>query len=822
MTALSIGSKRPFDVMNGRLSADGSPSRHLSASRSPSRASPVSNLSNILNTDAAVLLGARGTGKSTLGVIAATAFQRRLIDTDFAFKEATGQSTAVFRKTHGSSEYQKRAIEILRNVLHANPTRCVIVCGLVSLSRDGQVLLTEYGRTHPVIHILRDVDAIQAYLNVAEKSKVAELLDATEKTFRASSNLEFFNQSDFLQFDPELSPGQRSPAPRPTLKKAERHFLKFLALATKIENIPALEEAYPLSRVRVDSRSFTYAVSVPLSQIMTSSLDMERLEEGADVFEMKVGKIVPILYHVKWRDRKAQADKYGSSPSYLDLVHHGLRLAPEFATLDLSLSDDEIREVVKSKGSTRLIAHLHSAEPWHSESWVHAYQRAQNLGFDIVRLCRAATCVEDNFAVDGFKAKINAIESNSIPLIAYNTGSLGRTSCCFNTIMTPVTHEDITSRGPESPIISAMEATRALYSSFVFEPMRFYIMGASAGYSLSPAMHSAAYRACGMPHTYTTHQTPSVGEIRALVNDPQFGGCSISLPFKLEVIALTHSLSCHAKAIGAINTLIPVRHLLEDGSIPEDLQLFKERNRSGPVQALYGENTDWIGIRACVRRGLSPANAVSPRTTALIVGAGGMARAAIYAMLQLGVRNIFIYNRTNSNAEKLIKHFRGLLDDSTIRLATSVRARMPLDSQIHMQSIHSLHQTWPKDFRDPTIVVSCIPTHGIGENPSPDFTIPEQWLQSRTGGVVMEVAYRNVRTPLLDQIRAKSALGWVTMDGLDLLPEQGFAQFELFTGRRAPRRLMRAEVLRNYRDEQGRPDPEATQWRLEHVGEQEP
>jgi len=172
--------------------------------------------------------------------------------------------------------------------------------------------------------------------------------------------------------------------------------------------------------------------------------------------------------------------------------------------------------------------------------------------------------------------------------------------------------------------------------------------------------------------------------------------------------------------------------------------------------------------------------------------------------------------------EKLITHFRGLLDDSTIRLATSVRARMPPDSQIHMQSIHSLNQAWPKDFRDPTIIVSCIPTHGIGANPSPDFTIPEQWLQSRTGGVVMEVAYRNVRTPLLDQIRAKSAQGWVTMDGLDLLPEQGFAQFELFTGRRAPRRLMRAEVLRNYRDEQGRPDPEATQWRLEHVGEQEP
>jgi shikimate 5-dehydrogenase len=87
---------------------------------------------------------------------------------------------------------------------------------------------------------------------------------------------------------------------------------------------------------------------------------------------------------------------------------------------------------------------------------------------------------------------------------------------------------------------------------------------------------------------------------------------------------------------------------------------------------------------------------------------------------------------------------------------------------------------------------------------------------------MVKVAYRNIHTPLLEQIRAESHRGWVAMDGLDVLPDQGFAQFELFTGRRAPRKLMRAEVLRSYRDEEGQPDPGLIYDRLEHINDQEP
>lgn len=69
----------------------------------------------------------------------------------------------------------------------------------------------------------------------------------------------------------------------------------------------------------------------------------------------------------------------------------------------------------------------------------------------------------------------------------------------------------------------------------------------------------------------------------------------------------------------------------------------------------------------------------------------------------------------------------------------------------------------------------------------------------------------------MKQIRSLSHRGWVALDGLDVLPEQGFAQFELFTGRRAPRRLMRTIVLQEYVEEEGDDDSSNIRDRLRNL-----
>jgi shikimate 5-dehydrogenase len=274
--------------------------------------------------------------------------------------------------------------------------------------------------------------------------------------------------------------------------------------------------------------------------------------------------------------------------------------------------------------------------------------------------------------------------------------------------------------------MTSEEAMRRLFAKSIYHPLHFYISGAMVSYSLSPAMHGAAYKVCGMPHDYRINQTSSIDAFLRLTNDPNFGGSATNQPLRMDAVTHLSAISYHAHAIGSVNTVIPLRAM--PSSTPQVLALQgTQPRRSGQCVALYGDNTDWTGIMTSIRRNASPRNAVQPsRTTGLIIGAGGMARSAIYALIRLGCRQIFIFNRTLANAVAVADHFNAWAKP------------LGYDTPV-VKVLHSRDEPWPADLRQPTLIVSCLPAHSVENQPVPSFEMPEHWLQSPTGGVVMEV-----------------------------------------------------------------------------------
>lgn len=671
----------------------------------------------------------------------------------------------------------------MESMLADHKKGCVIACGPGSMERSGQSLLREYAKTHPVVYVLRDPESIQSYLQAWNTNKVRHFLELSGPIYRSCSNLEFFNVSEkgaadygekdgrhYSQWELELNHRSQTPTPFLTLKRVQRDFLRFIDFATgDATDMSNQRASFPLTMLPIESRMFTYAVSVPMSSLSGRNMDIEDLESTADAFELKLDMathptdagvdssladkisevvatirrniIVPLIYHVESEARLGDSHAYSghrsrrSDEAYLSLVQHGLRLAPEFLTVDLSYGDAILTRIIASKGLTRIIGNYTSFEPasggWDGTEYIAIYERARKLGCDIVRLSQPAETMEDNFAVQRFRHRVMSLPEPHVPLIAYNSGPLGRLSCCFNPILTAVTHRSLITETYSKmlPCITVREAQEALYASFALDPMQYYVFGANVTYSLSPAMHNAAYKQCGIPHVYSFYQSPSLRGLNDLVENPHFGGSSVSLPYKTEVIPLLHSMSPQARAIGAVNTLIPIRKTEDNILSSHQSTLHLEKSRAGPIKALHGDNTDWIGIGNCIRRGLSPANAVRPSSTGIVIGAGGMARAAVYSMINLGVQNIFVYNRSIPNAEKLAYHY------NKQDLGEGAENNRPT---VHV--LHSLKDTWPNNYKQPTIVVSCIPAHSIAGEPEPNFEMPSQWLESPTGGVVVEVS----------------------------------------------------------------------------------
>lgn len=733
-----------------------------------------------------VFVGPRGNGKSSLAVIAATALRREVVDADDYFFQATGMTRAAFRKAHGVEEHRLRQTELLRELLSRHEKDCVIACGPHVVVGKGRELLQDYSRCHAVICVGREADMIEGCLDLKDQGRLTDVIQEMHPIYHQISNFEYYNLDERWQgATASLSEdGTQDILPNreyrrrslQTLQNTKKDLTRFLNVAFGLTSSEGL--FYTLHPPDPEMRPNTVALSIPMELVESPNVDLNHFEGGSDAVELvmevtlsalsasttamtcdKIGRSVAVIRRhfalpVICNFRLDSIDDSQLTPdilrSYFGLLHLGLRFAPEYLTVDLRSLDEGIRTLVDSRGRTKIMGNLYDRNAqhglWTGSKADQVYQRARELGCNVVRLYQSALSTANNFSCLAFMSRINSL-SNEVPVIAYNLGVLGNLSSAFNTSLTPVTHPLLQAGNfPASsnalsvttPAITTREIQQILYATQTLNALKFYVFGSDVKYSLSPAVHNAAFGACWMPHTYCIRQCDSLKDVRALIQDCEFGGASISMPFKPEIVLLVESLSPSAREIGAVNTLIPVRHL--DGrKLPEDPCSKCQRHRAGPIAALHGANTDWMGIYACISRYISPANAPSPRTTSVVIGAGGIARAAIYAMARLGVSNIFILNRTLANAETLANHYNSKaqgshdLGDSTAT-SSGAKAVRPV---VHI--LKSRDDIWPEEYSYPSIVVYTTPTRRAETSGHREFKVPTHWLQNPTGGLLVDV-----------------------------------------------------------------------------------
>jgi shikimate dehydrogenase len=258
---------------------------------------------------------------------------------------------------------------------------------------------------------------------------------------------------------------------------------------------------------------------------------------------------------------------------------------------------------------------------------------------------------------------------------------------------------------------------------------RLGVLGWPVAHSRSPAIHNAALRIVGLsnwryqllpvpPELFdeTVRSLPAAG----------FRGANVTIPHKRAALGLATSASASARAIGAANTLM---FDVERGSIDAD-------NTDAP--ALIGA-LPWPAAGR----------------TALVLGAGGSARAAVWALLDAGAAEVWVWNRTPERTLALCAELGG----------TPVTDAPPAELLVHCTS------------------------SGLDTSEPMFKQLPLDADDVSRYDCVVDLVYTDSETPLM---RAARERGIPAVDGLELLVAQGALSFERFTGMTAPVDAMHA------------------------------
>jgi len=269
------------------------------------------------------------------------------------------------------------------------------------------------------------------------------------------------------------------------------------------------------------------------------------------------------------------------------------------------------------------------------------------------------------------------------------------------------------------------------------------VIGDPVEHSLSPAIHNRAFAELGLDFAYVAFRVEdlrsAVDGMRAFEN---FRGLSVTIPHKVTIIDFLDEVAEVDRQIGSINTVV---------------------NENG---RLIGSGSDGPGARKALKdAGVDPAG-----QHVLILGSGGAARA-------------IAFNLAHEDPPASLGIL-GVLEDELEQLAGDLRTRTGIEVAASTLTAESL----TRQLADSNVLIHATP---VGMHPQENATlVPQELLHPDL--VVMDIVYNPYQTQLLKDAQAR---GLRVIPGIEMFVNQALIQFELWTGRSAPREAMRQVVL---------------------------
>lgn len=272
------------------------------------------------------------------------------------------------------------------------------------------------------------------------------------------------------------------------------------------------------------------------------------------------------------------------------------------------------------------------------------------------------------------------------------------------------------------------------------QPQIYGVIGFPLGHSMSPRLHTTAFQVLGLPAVLTPwslepEKLPAFMEAFRLLN---IQGACVTIPHKRAVIALADQATDLVRTVGAANLLY---------------------RRDGLI---WADNTDVPGFLAPLRLASGPFNPVtssslaeplSADSRALVLGAGGAARAVAAGLKMLGLNRITVTDIALDSAESLA-------DDFGLQMK-------PWDRRREVEA---------------ELIINVTPLGMLGSLEA-QTPFPAEWFTGRKPGLAYDIVYTPFETRFMKEA---AAAGWLTVNGLPMFLEQADHQFQAWTGQHLP------------------------------------